>query len=83
LWFPSKKGLISGITIGGFGLGALVFDPISSALVNPEGIKPEDGKFPDSVNDNFISMYRTLLAIFALLVFIGIIGVFQAPIPEK
>ena len=37
LWFPEKPGLISGIIIGGFGLGALVFAPLALALVNPEG----------------------------------------------
>ena len=37
LWFPNQAGLISGIIIGGFGLGALVFAPLATLLVNPDG----------------------------------------------
>ena len=37
LWFPNNPGLISGIIIGGFGLGALVFAPIATSIVNPNG----------------------------------------------
>jgi len=36
LWFPDKPGLISGIIIGGFGLGALIFGPLATAIVNPD-----------------------------------------------
>ena len=51
LWFPNKAGLISGIIIGGFGLGALVFAPLALALVNPEGESPIDGQFSKEVDD--------------------------------
>ena len=36
-----------------FGLGALIFDPITSHLVNPSGFSKseETGRFPNSVND--------------------------------
>ncbi len=37
LWFPNRPGLISGIIIGGFGFGELVFAPIALKLVNPHG----------------------------------------------
>lgn len=33
-WFPDKKGLASGLVIGGFGSGALFFTPAVSALCN-------------------------------------------------
>ncbi|MGL4772333.1 MAG: MFS transporter [Clostridium sp.] len=32
-WFPNKKGLITGITVGAFGLGSLVFKPIIENLI--------------------------------------------------
>ena len=37
LWFPNRPGLISGLIIGGFGLGSLVFSPIATQIVNPDG----------------------------------------------
>ena len=42
LGVPSEnKGLVSGIIIGGFGLGAFIFSYVALAIVNPEGDKPE------------------------------------------
>ena len=35
LWFPDHPGLVSGIIIGGFGVGALVYDNVWTALINP------------------------------------------------
>ncbi len=32
-WFPDKKGLISGLSVAGFGLGSIVFAPICTALL--------------------------------------------------
>jgi hypothetical protein len=32
--------MVSGIILGGFGIGALIFGFISTALVNPENAKP-------------------------------------------
>jgi len=38
-WFPpSKKGLVSGIIVGGFGLSAVFMAPIASALLSSNGI---------------------------------------------
>jgi MFS family permease len=34
--FPRQPGLISGIIIGGYGVGPLIFAQISSAIVNPD-----------------------------------------------
>lgn len=36
-WFPDKKGLISGLAVGGFGLGSIVFAPICTAIISPLG----------------------------------------------
>lgn len=35
-WFPHKKGLISGLIIGAFGFGALIFGFVTRWIVNPE-----------------------------------------------
>ncbi len=38
-WFhPSKKGLVSGITVGGFGVAAVYFAPLAGALIKAYGI---------------------------------------------
>jgi len=33
-WHPSKKGMVSGLIVGGFGLGAVYVAPLTKALVN-------------------------------------------------
>ena len=35
LWFPDSPGLVSGIIIGGFGFGPLIFGNVATAIVNP------------------------------------------------
>ena len=45
-WFPNRKGLISGIIIGGFGFGAFIFGFVTTAIANPNNLKvavPDDG----------------------------------------
>lgn len=37
-WFPDRRGLITGIAVGGFGLGALVTAPIATALIERVGV---------------------------------------------
>lgn len=36
-WFPNKKGLISGISVGAYGTGSLVFKYINSDFINKDG----------------------------------------------
>ncbi|XP_071165053.1 apicoplast pyruvate carrier 1-like isoform X1 [Mytilus edulis] len=35
-WFPTHKGLVSGLVVAGFGSGAFVFDQIQTVFLNPE-----------------------------------------------
>ena len=37
-WFPDRKGTAMGIVVGGFGGGALVFNQIQTAIVNPDNV---------------------------------------------
>jgi OFA family oxalate/formate antiporter-like MFS transporter len=37
-WFPDRRGLITGIAVGGFGAGALVTAPIATALIESVGV---------------------------------------------
>lgn len=35
-WFPERKGLMSGIIIGSYGLGSFIYTLLAKAIVNPE-----------------------------------------------
>jgi OFA family oxalate/formate antiporter-like MFS transporter len=39
-WFPDRRGLITGIAVGGFGAGALITAPIATALIERIGVLP-------------------------------------------
>jgi len=39
-WFPDKRGLITGIAVGGFGAGALVTAPVATRLIQSVGVLP-------------------------------------------
>ena len=37
-WFPDKRGLMTGVAVGGFGAGALVTAPIARSLIAKNGV---------------------------------------------
>lgn len=37
-WFPDRRGLITGIAVGGFGAGALVTAPVASHFIQTVGV---------------------------------------------
>ena len=39
-WFPDKRGLATGIAVGGFGAGALVTAPLATRLIEAFGVMP-------------------------------------------
>ena len=39
-WFPDRRGLITGIAVGGFGAGALVTAPVATHLIQAVGVLP-------------------------------------------
>jgi len=39
-WFPDRRGLITGIAVGGFGAGALVTAPLATRLIAGVGVLP-------------------------------------------
>ncbi|TGZ37984.1 hypothetical protein CRM22_011312 [Opisthorchis felineus] len=43
-WFPSKRALVVGLTLAGFGMGALVFTPIQTGFINPNNEKVDSVK---------------------------------------
>ena len=51
-WFPRKKGLVNGIIVGGFGLGAFIFNTVQTTYLNPLNKSPDDhGYFSLKHND--------------------------------
>ena len=51
-WFPNKKGLVNGIIVGGFGLGAFIFNFVQTTYLNPQNRSPgKDGYFSLEQND--------------------------------
>ena len=81
LWFPDRAGLISGIIIGGFGFGALVFAPIATILVNPDGEKAINGKFTADVNERVPHMLLVLDVCFLVVCVISGLLIFPGPDP--
>src|SRR6201993_1774035 len=39
-WFPDRRGLITGIAVGGFGAGALITAPVATRLIQMVGVLP-------------------------------------------
>jgi MFS transporter, OFA family, oxalate/formate antiporter len=39
-WFPDRRGLITGVAVGGFGAGALVTAPVATKLIGSVGVLP-------------------------------------------
>ena len=39
-WFPERRGLITGIAVGGFGAGSLVAAPLATRLIQTVGVMP-------------------------------------------
>lgn len=49
-WFPRQKGLVNGIIVGGFGLGAFVFNQVQTSYLNPDNLSLDaDGYFTNPV----------------------------------
>ena len=79
-YFPQRRGLISGIVVGGFGFGSFIFGFVAQALVNPDNVKADipvtGGNIFDSDTEivhNVPRMLRVLVIIWAVLSLIGIL----------
>ena len=83
---PSKKGMVSGLIIGGFGFGAFIFGFISTAIANPDNLKKvkEDPTctgddcnsfFPSEVYDKVPRMIRICSLLWIPLALTGILFV--------
>lgn len=82
LFFPSQQGLVSGLIIGGFGLGALFFDNISTAIINPHNLPSDDPAYDALIKDRFTLMLRSLWWMYVGLAIIGLLTIWRGPKPE-
>ena len=90
-WFPDNKGIVTGITLGGYGFGSFIFTQISTKLVNPNNASPIPNPDPDSdidyygpeVADRVPLMIRTLVYIWAGLVFLSLVLITRVPEPRN
>lgn len=75
-YFPDRKGMVSGVIIGGFGFGTFIFGFISTALINPNDYslkKHHEKYYPPEVADNTPICLRWLCLMWAILALIAII----------
>lgn len=70
-WFPEKKGLVTGLTLMGFGAGGFLFNHVGTYLANPGKLEAIDGVFPDEVTSRFPYMLRTLAVTYLALATTG------------
>ncbi|KAL8594765.1 hypothetical protein ACOMHN_047483 [Nucella lapillus] len=40
-WFPHRKGLVSGVTMGGYGGGAFIWNQVVTRWINPNNLQPD------------------------------------------
>jgi MFS transporter, OFA family, oxalate/formate antiporter len=67
-WFPDKRGLITGLSVAGFGAGALIVGPLARALIDSAGV---------------FNTFRILGIIFLVFVFIGALILRNPPVGYK
>ncbi|KAK4475890.1 hypothetical protein MN116_001136 [Schistosoma mekongi] len=73
-WFPKRRGLIVGMVVGGFGLGALVFTPIQTALINPNNVQVNNVTRRFSDPDVLDRLPAAFLILGGILLTIQVIG---------
>ena len=77
-YFPQRRGLVTGLSLFGYGFGSFIFSQISTAVVNPAGLAPiPDAShavnfYPEEVAMRVPIMIRQMTYIWCFLVLIGI-----------
>ena len=88
-YFPKKRGLVTGICLGGYGFGSFIFSQVSSAIVNPGKDKPIDDPtydinfYAESVALRVPKMIRQLVYMWIGLWLIGLVFVSRPPMIAK
>lgn len=69
-YFPSKKGLLSGLIIAFYGGSSMVFTSIADFVINKEGKKPEKGGYFDDTISKRVPKF-----LWIMIIILGSIGV--------
>jgi hypothetical protein len=83
LWFPNRPGLVSGIIIGGFGIGTFIFNFVCTALVNPDNLTAVNEKFPEEVNQRVPKMMLVLTLSNICIVLLALVLIFPGRDPTS
>ena len=82
-WFPQNKGLVMGIVSSGYGLSALVFDPIQTAYINPDNLEIGGVYWEnDEVLDRVPTLFLLLGAIYLVMQLVGLALINPSPSEE-
>ncbi|KAK4307643.1 hypothetical protein Pmani_020600 [Petrolisthes manimaculis] len=85
-WFPESKGLVNGVIVAGFGLGALGSTTFQTQYLNPNNTPPDHntGYFTSSVILNQVpSLFIALGCVFIVMQYIGIILINKPSVDEE
>ena len=71
-YYPHRKGLVSGVTVGGFGIGTFLFCLLGQQLVNPDNQKATIPGISGEMfyNEDVYSRVPSMLRVMALIVLI-------------
>ena len=83
-WYPRKKGLVNGIIVGGFGMGAFIFNTVQTSYLNPLNLSPEDhGYFSVGQNDILQRVPSVFLLLGSLYTAIQLVAVLLISSPTE
>ena len=66
-YWPDKKSLVTGVIFFSYAIAGSIFSPVSTAIVNPDGLKFGDPKFGDRVP----LLFRVYAIIYAVIAFVA------------
>jgi len=74
-WFPKKKGLVNGIIVGGFGMGAFIFNQVQVFYLNPWNHElDKDGYFTnEEVLQRVPSVFLLLGTIYGMMQLVAVL----------
>ena len=87
-WFPERKGLITGLVLGAYGLGAFIYSFVTNAIANPQNISPfipndgtgtTDKLFPIDVANNVPFMFRICVICWFCQCLFGLLTITRNP----
>jgi len=83
-WFPKSKGLVNGIIVGGFGLGAFIFNQIQTAYLNPTNKDLDDGQYfsDDKILNRVPSVFLMLGSVYTIVQFMSVLLIKGPPDDE-